>query len=164
MYLEPFPKANPHAIDEIMNADLIIISPGGLYTSLIPNLLVEGISKALRESKAKKILVLNLINKHGQTPNFKTTHYLEKMHHFIGKDIFDHIIVNSQKPPRELLEMYAQEGGLVENDLHDGRCIEANLLSSELKEIQKGDLLKRNLIRHDSQKLARELMNIVDNL
>ena len=54
IYFEPFPKANPHAIDEIMNADLIIIGPGGLHTSLIPNLLVEGVSEALCASRRRK--------------------------------------------------------------------------------------------------------------
>ena len=56
IYLEPFPKVNPRVIDEIMNADLVVIGPGGLHTSLIPNLLVEGVGEALRKSGRKKYL------------------------------------------------------------------------------------------------------------
>jgi uncharacterized cofD-like protein len=165
IYLEPFPKADTHAIDEINNADLIIFGPGGLYTSLIPNLLVEGISKALRDSQAKKIFVVNLMNKKGQTPNFNVSNYLNEIKKYTGKDIFDYIIVNKSTPPKELVEVYANEGTLVENDLHDVRVILADLLSSNLKEIPKGDtLMKRNLIRHDSEKLAAELMSIVSRL
>jgi hypothetical protein len=82
---------------------------------------------------------------------------------FLDKDVFDHILINSQKPPRELIEFYAAEGDLVENDLDDDRLIQANLLG-RLAEEPKKDLLKRNLIRHDSNKLAEELIKIVDHL
>ena len=164
MYLEPFPQANPHAISEIMNADLVVFGPGGLYTSLIPNLLVEGIGKALRETKAKKVFIINLMNKKGQTPKFTVKDHLNELKRYVGKDVFDFIIVNNSQPPKDLIEVYAEEGEMVKNDLlNDARVIEAPLLSNELKEIQKGDLLPRNLIRHDSQKLANELMKIVDS-
>ena len=164
IYLEPFPQANPHAVSEILNADLVVFGPGGLYTSLIPNLLVEGVSKALRETKAKKVFVINLMNKKGQTPKFTVKDHLNEIKKFIGKDIFDYILVNNGEPPKELIEDYAEEGEMVKNDLKsDSRVVEASLLSNELKEVQKGDTLKRNLIRHDSQKLANELMKIVDS-
>ena len=165
IYLEPFPKANPRAIDEIMNADLIVFSPGGIYTSIIPNLLVEGISKALRETKAKKLFVVNLVNKHHQTPDFKVGNYLREIQKFIGKDIFDFIIVNSGKAPKELVARYAVEGSVVENDLvKDSRVVFTDVLSNELKEVQKGDLLIRNLIRHDQKKLAKVIMEKVNEL
>lgn len=160
IYLEPFPEANPHAIDEIQNADFIILGPGGLHTSLIPNLLVEGISEALLQSTAKKVFVVNLMNRKGQTTGYKISHYLGEIERYIGRDIFDHILVNTQSPPEELLDIYAEEGTLVENDLRDDRIIMSPLLG-ELNEGIKGDLLKRNLIRHDPDKLAEELMKIV---
>jgi len=160
IYLEPYPEANPHAIDEIAKADYIILGPGGLHTSLIPNLLVEGISQALLDSKAKKIFVGNLMNRRGQTTGYKTSHYLNEITQFLGEDIFDHILVNVQSPPEELLDVYAEEGTLVENDLDDERVITAFLLGT-VGEGVKADLLKRNLIRHDPDKLAEELMKIV---
>lgn len=164
IYLEPFPQANPQAISEIMNADLVVFGPGGLYTSLIPNLLVEGVGKALRETKAKKVFIINLMNKKGQTPKFTVKDHLNEIKKFVGKDVFDYILVNNSEPPKELIEDYAEEGEMVKNDLkNDTRVLEASLLSNELKEVQKGDTLKRNLIRHDSQKLANELMKIVDS-
>lgn len=163
IYLEPYPKANPHAIDEIMNADLVVIGPGGLHTSIIPNLLVDGLSEALRQSGAKKTFVVNLMNRKGQTTSFKVSNYLQEMVRFIGEDIFDYILVNNQLPPQELIEVYAEEGDLVENDLKDDRIRVAPLLG-ELKEGTKKDLMKRNLIRHDPKKLAHELMKIVNHL
>lgn len=163
IYLEPFPKVNPRVIEEIQNADLIVIGPGGLHTSLIPNLLVEGVCEAICQSDAKKIFVVNLMNRKGQTTGYKTSNYLKEMVQFIGRDPFDHILINVQKPPKELIEVYAGEGDLVENDLVDERLIFADLLG-RLGEEPKRDLLKRSLIRHDSKKLAQELMNIVDHL
>ncbi|MEK6905906.1 MAG: gluconeogenesis factor YvcK family protein [Nanoarchaeota archaeon] len=164
IYLEPFPQANPQAISEIMNADLVVFGPGGMYTSLIPNLLVDGVGKALRETKAKKVFIINLMNKNGQTPKFTVKDHLNEIKKFVGKDVFDYILVNNSEPPKELIEDYAEEGEMVKNDLkNDVRVLEASLLSNELKEVQKGDTLKRNLIRHDSQKLANELMKIVDS-
>jgi uncharacterized cofD-like protein len=163
IFLEPFPKANIEALSEIKHADMIVMGPGGLHTSLIPNLLVEGIVEALVESHAKKIFIVNLMNRKGQTTNFAVSDYLQELVRFIGTDIFDYVIVNKQKPPKELIDCYAKEGDLVENDLQDPRVIEADLLGEIEKKFSK-DLIKRNLIRHDSQKLAQELMYIVNHL
>src|SRR3989338_1500119 len=113
IFLEPFPDVNKRAIDEIMNADVIILGPGGLYTSLIPNLLVEGISKALRDTQAKKVFVVNLVNKKIQTPRFNVSNYLYEIKRFVGKDVFYYIIVNSGTPSQDLLKKYAEEGELV---------------------------------------------------
>ena len=146
-----------------MNADLIVMGPGGLHTSLIPNLLVEGISDALRASQAKKVFIVNLMNRKGQTTGFKVSNYLAELVRFIGTDIFDYVLVNDQKPSQELIEVYAAEGDLVESDLQDGRVRMGSFLD-EIKEGPKRDLMKRNLIRHDSKKLAHELMKIVNHL
>ncbi len=163
IYLEPFPKVNPRVIEEIQNADLLVIGPGGLHTSLIPNLLVEGVCEAIRKSDAKKVYVVNLMNRKGQTTTFKTSDYMKELVRYLGEDIFDHILINDQKPAKELIDVYAEEGDLVENDLDDERLISADLLG-RLAEEPRRDLLKRNLIRHDSKKLAQELMKIVDHL
>lgn len=163
LYLEPFPQANPLAVDEIKQADLVVMGPGGLHTSLIPNLLVDGISDAIRESKAKKAFVVNLMNRKGQTTGFKASDYLEEVNRFLGKDVFDYILVNGQKPPQELMEVYEKEGELVENDLEGERMICVSFLG-EPKELARRDLMKRSLIRHDAKKLAEELMNIVNSL
>lgn len=103
------------------------------------------------------------MNRNGQTTNFSVSDYLKELVRFMGKDLFDYIIVNKQQPPRELIEIYAQEGTLVSNDLIDSRVIEADLLGEIGKQPIK-DLIKRNLIRHDSEKLAQELMKIVNHL
>jgi uncharacterized cofD-like protein len=163
IYLEPHPKANPHAIDEIKNADLVILGPGGLHTSLIPNLLVDGISDAIKESHAKKVFIVNLMNRKGQTTGFKVSNYLSEVTKYLGDDCFDYILVNNQMPPEELIKAYSDEGDLVHNDMDEERIILAPLLG-EMKEKVKNDLIKRSLIRHDSKKLAQEIIKIVNHL
>ena len=101
----------------------------------------------------------------GGDSKYKVSDYMTEMERFIGEDIFDYILVNNQNPPKELIELYAEEGDLVINDLKDDRIRPAALLG-ELKGGAgvKKDLIKRSLIRHDSKKLAQELMNIVNHL
>lgn len=163
IYLEPYPKANPRVLEEIEHADLLVIGPGGLYTSLIPNLLVEGVCDAICKSDARKVFVVNLMNRKGQTTGYKTSCYLKELVYFLGMDPFDHILVNAEKPANAQIEAYANEGDIVENDLKDDRIVFADMLGGLRSEL-KYDLLKRSLIRHDSKKLAQELMKIVDHL
>jgi uncharacterized cofD-like protein len=165
IFLEPIPKVNQRAIDAIMNADLIVLGPGGLYSSLIPLLLVEGVSKALRETKAEKVFVINLMNRKGQTTGFTTNDYLKEIKKYLGKDVFEFIVVNDGKPPQELVEVYAKEGELIKNDLmEEERVIVADLLSNKLKQVDKVDLMARNLIRHDRKKLTQILMGIIHEI
>ena len=162
LFLEPVPVADIHAIAEIMAADLVVFGPGGLYSSLIPLLLVPGIVGALKESKAEKVFIMNLMNRKGQTDNFTASSYLKELSKFMPSDLFDHVLINNGLPANVLVQAYAKEASLVKNDLiNHSHVIEADLLSDELKEVQNGDLLKRNLIRHDHKKIAAELMNIL---
>lgn len=164
IYLEPFPQANPRALDEIRSADLIIMGPGGLHTSIIPNLLVKGMSQALIETDAKKIFICNLMNRRGQTTGFKVSDYYREVVRFIGEDIFDYILVNNQKPESELIAKYASEGDLVENDLKDARVISAPLLGEIEHKNQADILMTRSLIRHNSKQVTQELLKIVNHL
>src|SRR3989304_5233476 len=79
IFLEPFPKVNPKVIDEIMNADVVVLGPGGLYTSLIPILLVEGVSDALIKTDAQSIFVVNLMNRTGQTTGYSVSDNLKEL-------------------------------------------------------------------------------------
>jgi uncharacterized cofD-like protein len=167
MYLEPEPRVDPHAISEIMTADCVIIAPGGLYNSLIPVFLVEEISRALEQTRAKKIIVSNLMNRKGQTSGYKLSKFINEMARFIGKDIFDYILVNNTKPSPEMLKKYEHESEFIINDLkEDPRVIEADLISSTISNYSQSDALStlRALIRHDSNKLAKVLTTIINKL
>lgn len=162
IFLTPYPKVNPRAVDEIMNADVVVLGPGGLYTSLISSLLVDGIVDALKNTQAIKIFVVNLMNRKGQTTGFKTSDYLEEIEKYTSKDVFDIILVNAESPDDDLMTVYKKEGDLVYNDLiNHPKVVEKKLLGKGMAP-RKGDLIKRNLIRHDMDKLAFEIMNIIE--
>jgi uncharacterized cofD-like protein len=162
IFLNPFPKVNSRAIDEIMNSDVVVLGPGGLYTSLISSLLVDGVVDALKKTQAIKVFVVNLMNKKGQTTGFKTSDYLAEIEKYTGANIFDIILVNNEIPDEDLMKFYEAEGDLVENDLTSNpKVIEKKLLGKRVMP-KKGDLIKRNLIRHDMDKLAVEIMNIME--
>lgn len=161
LFLEPYATANPHAIEAILGADLLIMGPGGLHTSLIPSLLVEGVTKAICETKAQKMYISNLMNRKGQTTGYKVSNYYDEITKFIGKDVFDWILVNSQKPSSNLIARYEAEGELTENDMKGSRVILAPLLGSLEAEAKNDVLLKRNLIRHNSDQVTKEIMKIV---
>ncbi|MCI5052610.1 MAG: uridine diphosphate-N-acetylglucosamine-binding protein YvcK [Simkaniaceae bacterium] len=162
LYLEPDAAANPNALAEIEHADVLVLGPGGLFTSIIPNLLVKGVSEAIAKSHAKKVFVLNLMNRKGQTTGYKLSDYLKVLHQYIGDNI-DYTLVNNQMPPENLIEKYAKEGDLVEVDVKGDHVILAPLLG-ELTQVNKNDLIERSLIRHDSDKLAEEIVKIADHL
>lgn len=158
--LLPKPKPNPKALAAIAEADCIIVGPGNLYRSLIPNFLVPGIGSALLRAKGKKIYIANLMNKHGHTDSFSVTDYVHSLEKIIGhKEIFDVVIYNTKRPPKRLLKTYADEGEPVvctKECLHSSfELVGANLLSEKLARTTKKDFIYRTLIRHDQEKLAR---------
>jgi uncharacterized cofD-like protein len=161
IYLSPEEKANPKASEEIKKADLIVICPGNIYCSLIPNFLAKGIAEALQETSAKVIYVCNLVNKKGQTDGFTLNSYVDLLHKYIGKERIDYVLYNTAKPSKEALIRYEKEGeelvGLNNNyKKKNYKIIKANILSHATMNKKKNDSLaaKRSLIRHDSQKLA----------
>ncbi|MBI2573833.1 MAG: YvcK family protein [Candidatus Wildermuthbacteria bacterium] len=162
--LEPASKANPEAVEAIKQADLVVLGPGDLYTSLIPNLLVDGISKALCASRGKIAYVLNLMTKYGQTHNLCATDHVNIMERHIGRKCLDAVIVNNDPIPDFILKQYRREKSFpVADDLQTKkpRVIRAGILGDmEVKKV-KGDRLKRSLVRHDSEKLAQVLLSLL---
>jgi uncharacterized cofD-like protein len=88
-------ELNPEAALAIMNAEVIVIGPGSLYTSILPNLLVEGMVDALKESPAIKVFVCNVASQPGETDGFSVSDYLRVLHDHVGGDLFDFVLVNS---------------------------------------------------------------------
>jgi uncharacterized cofD-like protein len=163
IYLKPAAKANPKALLAIREADLIVFGPGDLYTSIIPNLLVNGMGDAVRKSKAKKIFVANLMNKHGHTDGFSVVDYVREISRVVGaKKVFDFVIYNTKQPSQALVRKYADEGEPVKcgPDCKRGpfKLVGADVLSSGVAKTKKGDFARHSLIRHDSDKLAKAIL------
>ena len=110
--LSVFPpaKANKNALKAISEADLVILGPGDLYTSIICNLVIEGVNKALRKTKAKLVFVMNLMTKFGQTNNSTAKDHLVELERYIGANTIDICLVNkSDKFPKGTLGRYREE-------------------------------------------------------
>jgi uncharacterized cofD-like protein len=109
VWLEPQATINPCAKRAIQEADLIVIGPGDLYTSIIPNLLVRGTRAAIAKSKAKKVFMCNLMTKAGETDGFVAEGFLTAMEQYLGKDVLDYAIFNSREPSPAILKQYERE-------------------------------------------------------
>ena len=158
-------KANPAAAKAILNADVLVLGPGDLHTSILPNLLAPGIKLAVAKSQAKKVLVCNLMTKNGQTNGFRASDFvLEFLKYY---PVLDFVILNSQTPKKEVLNKYRQhQSEMVEVDKErlknlNINIILANLLSPEKVKKTKGDSLKRSFLRHDSKKLAKLITKLI---
>lgn len=164
--LQPASVLNPKAKTAIENAQLIIISPGHLYGSLAPALLVKDLGKTLLASKAVKVYVCNLVTKPGQTDGFSSSDFANEIERFTGTKFLDYVLYNSQKPSTNLLEKYAKAGELPVEDNKEltdrPKFITANLISNEIYQQNPNDkLLQRTLIRHDADKVAREVLKLL---
>jgi uncharacterized cofD-like protein len=156
-------KASQTALEAIQKADFIILGPGDLYTTLMPNLLVSGIKEELTKSKAKLIYIGNLMSKIGQTRNKTHREIVDIIEKHIGRNL-DYILLNNGKFPKQAYKRYIEDGEhTIEDNLHDGdgRLIfRKDLVATDPIKKEKGDKLKRSFIRHDSHKLSKELYSI----
>ncbi len=162
-------SANKHALESIKNADMVVIGPGDLYGSIAPNLLVNGIPSALRETKAKIIYVSNLTNKRGQTVGFSANEYVKRINNYIGSDRIDVLLCNNEEPEKDLQKRYEKQEGkgmFVEcNDCKSCKyeIVHVDLLDHNIPNEEVGDTLAhtRSFIRHDSIKLADAIMSLL---
>ena len=164
VFLKPSAKANPESLKEIEKADLIVLCPGSLYTSIISSLLVEGIPEAINKSRAKKVYICNIMTQVSQTHNYKASDFVKKILEY-SRGKIDYIIVNTKKPHERLLEDYKKEHAfLVDCDKDEIERLGINIIAEELlDETAEKRLLweKKDLLRHDPEKIARVLMKLV---
>lgn len=163
-YLKPKAAANEDALKEIRQATYILIGPGDLYTSIIPNLLVEGIAEAIKESKAKKIFAMNLMTKCGQTTRYKTSDHIKDIEQYLGKEVLDLVLVNKKRPSEKTLKWYKKYSEeVVLDDFKDEpfKVIRKNLIKDVLVEKDKADNYRRGIIRHDPTKLAKAIIDLL---
>jgi uncharacterized cofD-like protein len=155
VWLKPTVKINPNAKKAIMEADAVIIGPGDLYTSIIPNLLVSGMKESLKKTRAKKIYLSNVMTKFGETNHFKASDFIKTVSDYLGENILDYAVINSKKPSFRNLSLYVKEkADFVEPDSE-------SVKNKKLK-IVKSDLLRSGkLIRHDSKKLGNLIKMII---
>ncbi|MDO8471462.1 MAG: YvcK family protein [bacterium] len=152
IYLSPAARANLHATEAIRAADLVVIGPGDLFTSIIPNLLVRGIPEAIKKSRAKKVFIVNTMTKAGETNGFSAGDFLRELETYLGRGVLDYIVINKKTPDASRLTKYKKEGKAV---------VAIGNLPPRPKAIF-GDFLRHSgYARHDPDALARSLIKLL---
>ena len=157
-------SANEKALKAIRSADLIMIGPGDLYTSIVPNLLVSKIASALQKTKAKKVYVLNLMTKYGQTTNYTAQDHIDDIEQYLGNKTIDTILINNTQPKKSTRAWYEDFGEEpVKDNLNETAysLIRKDLIREVVIQKEKTDTLKRSMIRHDSDKLAKVIIELL---
>ena len=157
-WLKPKARANFNALIAIHDADYIIIGPGDLYTSLIPNLLVEGIQEGLRTSKAHIIHIMNLVTKKGQTDNYTMSDHITDLERYLARSI-DSILVNNSKIHKSIAFYYQKYGEniIIDDLLTNKRIKRVDLINYKRYNKSESDSLHRSILRHDVQKISQSL-------
>jgi uncharacterized cofD-like protein len=166
--LEPAARANPEALAAILTADIVVLAPGDLYTSLGPILVAAGFREALLTTKARVVYVCNLVTKKGQTDGFDVAAHAAEIERFVGAPVLDVVLYNVAKPSAGLLKRYAKEGeygvAVDEPSLRAAhyQAIGTDLLSrTAARPVTRGDslALHRTYIRHNAAKVAQALLD-----
>ena len=144
------------ALMAINEADAIVMGPGSLYTSIIPNLLVEDIVECINKSDAIKIYISNVMTQPGETDNFAVSDHIKTLMKYSGKNSIEYVIANNGTIPNEIKERYLKEGSeLVELDYENIKGLGVEIVETDLVKITKG------YVKHDSEHLAQVLMTTI---
>ncbi len=168
-FLSPKGEINPKAKEVISEADFIVIGPGDLYTSIIPNFLVNDLASFIGIAKAKKIYLCNLMTKFGHSDNFLVTDFAKEVEKYLGKNSLDYVVYNNKKPSEELIKKYASKKEyFVDFNEEDFRgkkykAIGGDLIGEARHKQDKIDELKRTLIRHNLENLGETILSLTKN-
>ena len=146
----------PGVIDAIKEADAIVIGPGSLYTNVIPNLLIKGIAKAIRESDAMKIYVSNIMTELGQTDEYTLSDHIKAINDYVGMGIIDYCIYDTGEIVPEFIKKYNLKGSdIVLPDTQKAKELGVRLVQRNLSKVE-GDS-----IRHDSDVIASTIIQLI---
>ena len=157
IYINPTnTRPAPGVIDAINEADAIVIGPGSLYTNVIPNLLVKGIAKAVKESKAIKVYVSNIMTEAGQTDEYKLSDHIKTIRDYVGEGIIDYCIYDTGEIIPEFVQKYNEEGkDIVIPDTQKAKEYGIKLIQRNLSNIE------NDKVRHDSDVIASTIIQLI---
>jgi len=157
VYLSPTNcKPTPGVIEAIQNADSIIIGPGSLYTNIIPNLLVNGVARAIKDSKAKKFYVCNIMTEPGLTDNYSVADHINSIIEHCGEGLIDYCLYDTGEVIPEYIKKYNLDGAdLVEQDLK-------NIKDRKIKFIKENlSIIKDDSVRHNANLIADIVIQVI---
>ena len=157
VYLRPGQSpATPEALKAIEEAQIIVLGPGSLYTSIIPNLLIKEITDAIVASGAIKVYVCNVMTQPGETDNFTASEHIKILIRHSHPRIFDYCILNMGEIPPEVLKRYEQEGSFrVTNDTKV-------IAGMGYRTIEDDVVITEDVVRHDPAKLAKIILGFIE--
>ncbi len=158
LWQEPVATATPDALEALYNAHFILMGPGDLFTSIISNLIVEGMTDAIASSRAKKIYICNVMTKPGETTDFQISDHVREIVKYLKKDLLDYVVCSSTPFTPASLSHYAEQRQIpviekspeILSQITRARFVWADIAS------------ERELVRHDSLKLTAELKKILE--
>ncbi len=154
VYLEGRAEPPPAALRAIAEADLVILGPGSLYTSILPNLVVPGVAEALAASPAVKVYVCNVMTQPGETRGYTASDHVRALREHAREGAVDYVLVNVQPVPADLLERYAAEGA------HPVRVDRAKVRALGPQVVEADLLYCQGYVRHDAAKLAAAILRL----
>jgi len=150
------PVATPEALKAIQEAQIIVMGPGSLYTSIIPNLLIKEITEAIAASGAIKVYVCNAMTQPGETDNFNASEHIKILLKHSHARIFDYCVLNNGEISKEILMRYEQDGSRrVVNDTR-------NIINMGYRVIEDDVIISEDVVRHDPAKLAKIILGFID--
>lgn len=154
VWLSPAAEINPLGKKAIAEADLIIIGPGDLYSSLLPNLLVKGMKEALKKARGKKIYFVNIMTKFGETNGFAVSDFVKTVESYLGEGVLDYAVANKTKPSLMRFRPYAKE---------QAQMVEADSENFPRKPVVvMADLLRKTgFVRHDPEMVAEVVRMLI---
>lgn len=161
VFIEPsYAKALPESLQAIRDADIIMIGPGSLYTSILPNLLIEDLQAAVANSRAKKVLAMNLMTQPGETQGMCAFDHIETLLNHTRLDLIDSVLINDGQVSDAVEERYQRDGATL---LRLSETEERRLETMGIEVIRDTFIeVKQGYIRHDAAKLSEMLLNLLD--
>lgn len=146
----------PETLHAIEKADLVVIGPGSLYTSVLPNLLVPGIAEAVKKVSAKKVYICNVMTQPGETDHYTASDHVKALISHVGEGMLDTIIVNNEQINKDFLAKYEKEGAkAVAFDKEELQKLSLQIVADELL------VYRDNYLRHDAVKLSQQLLSLL---
>lgn len=157
VFLKPNVPANPDAVKAILDADVVILGPGDLYTSILPNLIIKDIASAIHKTHGKVVYIVNIMTKYGETYNFRASDFVRVIQSHLGEGVVDYCIVNTEKPTGAILERY-------EEDHEEPVQFDKNYFTDNKLQIITGEYLRKGkFLRHNPTKIAKDLAEIINS-
>jgi uncharacterized cofD-like protein len=147
-------NSNPEALKAIKEAEIIVIGPGSLYTSVMPNLLTKGMIEAIKNSKAIKIYVCNIMTQAGETDNYSASDHIEAIYRHTKSRFLNYVLVNTSQGPPELAKKYEEEKAF------PVKWDEEKLEKLGVKIVKTNLMSTKDYLRHEPDKLARAITRI----